>query len=351
MIRQVIWWGRSNAGYSRNRSVRQLFAGLGWKINDFRPLVSSIADVEAQFRGLLAADLIWVPCFRQRDLGAALRFGRRLGIPVIADPLISAWDKQVFERRKFAASSTASERLRHWESNLLQACDAVIVDTTAHAQFFADNLGISPKKLHVLWVGAEQPLFAPRARATSTSTVEALFFGSFIGLHGVETVIEAARLANNARLRWVLLGSGPERTAAEHAGADLPNLSFEEPVPYTDLPARIALADVVLGVFGTSEKAGRVIPNKVFQGMACGKPVVTRSGSGYPRECLEADSGLVFVKPGDSKELSASVCDLAGKPALRTKLGGVAERTFNETFGRDATRRQLEAALKSVGLI
>jgi len=350
MNRRLIWWGRSEVGYSRNRMVRRLFADLGWDICDFRPRVPALGDAEAHLRGLPPAHLIWVPCFRQRDLAAALRFGRWAKLPVIADPLISAWDKQVFERGKFAAGSAAAERLRRWESRLLRACDAVMVDTPAHARFFAEALDIPAAKLHLLWVGAEQPLFTPRDQIVDHPAVEALFFGSFISLHGVDTVIAAARLTQHLSVRWTLLGTGPERAAAEEQAAGLGNVRFEDPVPYPDLPERIASADIVLGIFGTSGKAHRVIPNKVFQGMACGRPVVTGAGSGYPEACLHDGSGLVFVTSGDASALASAICRLAEQRPERTRLGAAAAETFSQTFGRSVVEGQLRSGLNAVGL-
>ena len=132
----VLWWSRSGRDYSRDRIIRRAFRRLGWRVCDFRPQLSPTADWEARLRRLTPPSLIWVPCFRQRDAAAALRWGARHQVPVVMDPLISAWDKQVFERRKFAADSRAARRLLRWESDRLNASAAVVADTWGHAQLF-----------------------------------------------------------------------------------------------------------------------------------------------------------------------------------------------------------------------
>ena len=46
----VLWWGRFDPDYSRNRILRQAYAALGWKIADFQPLLSPLGDIEARLR-------------------------------------------------------------------------------------------------------------------------------------------------------------------------------------------------------------------------------------------------------------------------------------------------------------
>ena len=75
--KRVLWWGRHDADYSRNRILRQAYAALGWQVVDFHPLLSRTADIEALLRRLPTPDLIHVPCFRQRDIAAAHRYARR----------------------------------------------------------------------------------------------------------------------------------------------------------------------------------------------------------------------------------------------------------------------------------
>ena len=98
----------------------------------------------------------------------------------------------------------------------------------------------------------------------------ALFVGKLIPLHGVETILAAARLAPEIAFRVV--GSG-QLDALLH---DRPaNVEWVEWIDYELLPAELHAAGCALGVFGTSGKAGRVIPNKAFQALACGTPLVT----------------------------------------------------------------------------
>jgi len=346
--RVVLWWGRFDPDYSRNRVLRRLFAELDWTVVDFHPVWSPLADIEAGLRRLARPSLVWVPCFRQRDIAAAHRWSRRHGVPLIVDPLISAYDKQVFERHKFAEGSRRAEGLRAWESGLLKHADRVVIDTPAHGDFLVEAFGIARDRIDVVHVGAEEGAFiaAPPPTRVPGEPREAMFFGSFIGLQGPQVIVQAARRYQGPPIRWVLLGEGPLRPGCERQTRDLDNVVFAN-TRISANPGRIHEADILLGVFGASAKAGRVIPNKVFQALASGRPVVTRGGTAYP-EALRTgrgESGLVFVPPEDPAALAAAVGDLAADPARLAQLSKAARATYDSYFASAAIREQLRAVL------
>lgn len=348
-VPEVIWWGRFDPGYSRNRIVLKSFADLGWTIRQFRPAVAAVADWEARIRRLPRPNLVWVPCFRQRDLPAASRWARTHGVPLIFDPLISAYDKQVDERRKLSPSDFRARRLKAWESSLFQRADRIIADTPAHAKYFREVLGVAEEKIQVIYVGAEAALFNPVPPLSGDRRVEVLFYGSFIPLQGPEVVVEAARRYQGPPARWVLLGQGPLRSTCEAQAKGVANITFEDWVPYAQLPARIHQADILLGIFGTTPKANRVIPNKVFQSLACGRVVVTRSADAYSAAlCEKRDSGLVWVPAGTAQSLAEAVAALASDRGKLSQLSKAATTTSQQHFSENIVRMQLHDTLRGL---
>lgn len=342
----VLWWGRFDPGYARNRILRRLLADMGWQVRDFHPALSAVGDWEARLRGVRKPDLVWVPCFRQRDLAAASRWAGAHGVPLLFDPLISAYDKQVDERSKLEPESPHAMRLLAWERGLFARADRVLADTPAHADYFARTLGVARDRLAVVYVGAEASVFTPQPLSDRTGPPEALFYGSFIPLQGPGVVVEAARLYRGPPVKWTLLGDGPLRKVCERQAAGLDNVFFEDWLPYEELPARIARADILLGVFGSTPKAGRVIPNKVYQSLACGRTVVTRSAEAYPPQlAAAADSGLAWVDAGDAQALAGRVAALAADRDKLRQLGQAAAETSRQYFSEQVVRQQLEACL------
>lgn len=348
MTKTVLWWGRSDADYSRNRVLREIFSDLGWQLIDFKPRFSRFGDLEAQLKRMPAAELVWVPCFRQRDLAAAVRWGRRQQIPVVFDPLISAYDKQVFERKKFAADSRKAKSLLQWERKLFSAADLVIADTWEHARFFVETLGVAQAQVSVVPVGAEEDLFSPAAVDNANRAVpKALFYGSFLNLQGPDVIVRAARLYQGPPVVWQLLGEGPLLNECQELAAGLTNVEFLPWVPYSRLPEVIHRADILLGVFGTSEKAGRVIPNKVYQSLACGKPLVTRCAPAYPEAfCNNEELGIGWVEPGDPQQLADRVTEWVSARDNLPELGRQARRTYESHFSMASISAKLSSALQ-----
>lgn len=343
----VLWWGRFDPGYSRNRIIKALFEDLGWRTSVFRPRVSRFGWLEAVWRRPPRPDLVWVPCFRHRDVAAARRWCQRRAVPLIFDPLISSYEKDVFEKERAAPHSAAAERRRRQEAALCARANVVVADTAAHAQFFNEHLDVPAEKLGVLYVGAEAGLFEPQPYPPLQAPLEVLFFGSYLRLQGVDVIVRAAALTGDLDVRWVLLGDGDLRPAAERQARGLANVRFEPWVAYADLPRRLAGAHMLLGIFGTSPKAELVIPNKLFQSMAVGRPVITRSSSAYPPEMASGDV-IAWVPPGDPEALAAQVRAWAARPGELAARGAATRRLFDACFGRDTLAAQLASVLQRV---
>lgn len=345
----ILWWGRFDPNYSRNRLLRRLLNELGYRLIDFMPKVSILGGIEAKFAGLPGIDAVWVPAFRQRDFQAARRFAVRHRLPLIFDPLISAWDKEVFERRKFSRSSSAAQRLQRREQEMFSRADLVLADTVAHAEFYVAELAARAECTRVVQVGADETLFRFQATQIQGAMPEVLFYGSFINLQGPEVIVEAA--LTMPEVGWTLLGDGPLRQTCLDRSRGMAHIRFEDWVPYEDLPLRIGRASILLGIFGPSPKAGRVIANKVFQALACGRPLVTRDSKAFPTALRNGPPcGIFFVPAGDPAALAAAVRELLEKPELLPVRGQQARASYESWFSEDGIRKALVDGLRLIGL-
>jgi glycosyltransferase involved in cell wall biosynthesis len=283
-------------------------------------------------------DVVIVGYPGQLDLRAARRTAA--GRPVVFNPLVSLFDTLVDDRGRFHAGSPAARVLRALDVRALRSASLVVADTEAHAGFLAGLANIPRDRVDVCFVGAEERVFTPGWSPAGPFT--SLFVGKLIPLHGIETVLEAARLA--PELAFEVVGSG--QLEGRLAGRPS-NVAWRPWVPYERLPLELHRAGCALGIFGTSAKAARVIPNKVFQALACGTPVVT-ADTPAARELLEQESSALLVPAGDPGALASALRRLAGAPELARRLGEGGRAAYETEASEDVLGRRWRALLERV---
>jgi glycosyltransferase involved in cell wall biosynthesis len=271
------------------------------------------------------------------DLPAARRLaGDR---PIVFNPLVSLADTLVSDRGRFRSGSLAARALEAVDRRAFRAANVVVADTAEQAQFFAGLAGLD--EVPVCFVGAEDHLFQPGWKPPARFA--ALFIGKLIPLQGVETILAAAGLAPEVDFR--LVGSGQlDGVLASRP----PNVAHVPWLDYELLPDAIRGAGCALGIFGRGAKAQRVIPNKAFQALACGAPLIT-ADTPAARELLTDGTSALLVPPGDPEALATAVRRLAGDAELARRIasGGRAayEREASEPVLGERWRELIERLL------
>jgi glycosyltransferase involved in cell wall biosynthesis len=324
---RVLYFGTYERGYPRNAQVISCLrrAGVdvverhvpvwegrhGWSAGATTAARLALAEARLLRRPRDPFDVLLVGYPGHADVPVARRVAR--GRPVVFNPLVSLHDTLVEDRGRFGRSSAAARALLRIDRVALRGAELVVADTEANARHLSDLGGLPPERVAVCLVGAEERLFRPGP--APSEPFHALFVGKLIPLHGVDTILAAAALAPEVPFRVV--GSGQLDALLRNRP---PNVEWVDWVEYERLPAEIHRAGCVLGVFGTSAKAARVIPNKAFQALACGAPLVTADTSAA-RELLVDGQSALLVPPGDPVALAAAVRRLAADAALARSIG------------------------------
>ena len=274
-----------------------------------------------------------MPEFGQKDVPPARFLAGLTARRLIFDPLASRFETKIVDWRWRPEGSLAgwwNKSIDRWAFRL---SDLIIADTRAHKDYYCRLFGLDPRKVVVIPVGFDDRVFARGLAGQGAEPREgkslftALFFGSFLPLHGAETIIEAARLVREADkfIRFLLIGSGQTLPRIRKRAADsgLENVSFVGWLDQAALAGRIAAeADLCLGIFGRTEKAGRVVPHKIFQSIALGKPVVTARTPAV-EEFFSHGKDIFLCPRDDPRSLAEAVLRLKGDPGLRE---GIARR-------------------------
>jgi glycosyltransferase involved in cell wall biosynthesis len=268
-------------------------------------------------------------------------------MPVLFNAFISLYDTVVDDRKLASPNSLLGRSLRVVDRWSLRLASRVLADTPCHADYFVELAGIPRDRIGVVWVGAWDRIFAPRPNAENDA-VRVLFYGTFIALHGLETIIRAAKLVEGDGIAVRIIGHGQEQPLVDRLLHELAPANVEtiESVPLEQLPNEIAAATICLGVFGTSDKARRVVPHKVFECAAVGRPIITGDNEGI-RTAFD-ESEVVLVPPGDATALAEAIRALIVQPGLRAKLGSACHERYVRMFSTDALTKLVDRELETM---
>ena len=298
-----------------------------------RSLASSAARwLEIPLR-LLRCRVLVIGYFGQLDMLVLAPMTGAMGLPVIFNPLVTLSDTLVADRKMIAPGSLPAEVIRRIDRWALRRADIILADTNENAEYMAELSGLPLSRFLVLPVGVDEDVFYPRRRSDLrvSGELDVLFYGTFIPLHGIETIIRAAAELQKCDVdaRIELIGTGQEygsaRELAERIGAT--NIRWRDWLPYSELGNRLREADVALGIFDDGPKASRVIPNKVHQALASGVPIVTRESPAISRLLRDGESAML-VPPADHSSLADAILQLAGDERLRARIGEEGRRVW-----------------------
>jgi glycosyltransferase involved in cell wall biosynthesis len=324
---RVLYFGTYERDYPRNAQVISALRRAGvdvverhvgvwegsrqnWSAGPAAAARLAFAELRLLRRPRSDFDAIIVGYPGQFDLTAARRAAR--GRPIVFNPLVSLSDTLVADRGRFSSGSLPARALGSIDRHALRNADLVVADTRANADRLAEIADLPPDRVEVCFVGAEERLFGRGWEPEEPFT--ALFVGKLIPLHGLETILAAARAVPELRFR--IVGSGQlEALVRDRPG----NVDWLPWVEYEHLAAELHRAGCALGIFGTSDKAQRVIPNKAFQALACGTPLVTADTPAV-RELLVHEESALLVPPGDADALAAALRRLRADAELARTL-------------------------------
>jgi glycosyltransferase involved in cell wall biosynthesis len=208
-----------------------------------------------------------------------------------------------------------------------------------------------PKTERVHW-GANVELFHPRHRSAERraslgippGATAVLFSGSFRPWHGVQVLEQAAeQLRDRTDLFFVFVGGERRGPARGFPGV------FLGSVPYAEMPALVASADVGVAPYDTSKLEEMQLgfywsPLKIFEYMASGLPTITIPTRPLSEIVRDGEEGIPF-REGDPHDLARAIAELAGDPPRRARMGLSARERVTRNYSWARHCEQLEGVL------
>ncbi len=246
-------------------------------------------------------------------------------------------------------------RLSEWlERFLYRQAQVVVVNSPG---FIAHVQRRGARQIELVPNGADLAMFDPDADGMAFRAAHGLegqFIALYAGAHGLSNdlhvVLEAAvRLGERKDISIVFLGDGKEKPALQQRAQELglSNVRFLAPIPKTEMPAALAAADACIAILKPIEMYKTTYPNKVFDYLAAGRPVVNAI-DGVIRTVVEQAGAGISVPPGDAAALAQAICALADDPSGRQEMGRRGRAYLAQHFDRGALANQLAALMESM---
>lgn len=349
---KVCYFGAYDPNYPRNVILRK-----GLALNDVEVVECRVPNwvrtwkaAPMLFRRFLGLsrdfDAIIIAEVNQRLTLLAWLLAKAIDRPLVADPFFSVYDSLADDRKLDKPGSLRARRYYYTDKLAMILPDSVLADTRQHLSYYHTTFSVPTDKMTIIPIGADDEMFFPQNGQSSDDHFHVLFFGSYIPLHGIQTILKAVALLKHIpNVHFELVGSGQtySQMRALANELELENVRLEEKVPQAHVPALVARTNLVLGIFGDTAKAQRVIPHKVYQGLAMRKPVLT-SDTPAMREFFEHGRHLFLVPVADPEALAEGVLELKRDGTLRNRLAESGYKIFQEKF----TPRQIGQKVKQV---
>ncbi len=245
--------------------------------------------------------------------------------------------------------------LEHWA---YRSATRINVLTPAFAENIVERGLAVREKIAEIPNGADVDVFKPRDETELRSELgwSGRFVALYAGAHGranaIGQLVAAAEcLAHRPDILIASVGDGPERAEWERAAKDkhLTNIVFLGPRPKSEMPRYVNAADAGLAVLQRNPTFKTVYPNKVFDYMACERPVVLAiDGVARRLVCERAEAGI-FAEPEDPEAIASAITSLADDPERRRALGRNGRQWVLEHATREALAMRYLTLLGELG--
>ena len=292
---------------------------------------------------LTEVDAIYVGYPGHFDVLMAYPIAKLFRKKLIFNPLLIFFTGFSEEQGILTKKSLMGRIIKLGETVVYNACDMVFADTPFQEKYLMRDFNVAKEKLRVLPIGANDRYYKYTPYTNLSKKINVCYYGLYSPVHGVEHIIEAARiLKDNKDIKFIFVGIGQTFKASFERAKKLKltNVEFFYDVPMEKHPAIIEKADIFLGFLQKHPTVDRVIPNKIYQGLALGKVVLTADAP-VTRSIFTHRKNMYFCKPSDPEDLVKAIVDLQTHPNLRKEIADNGYALYKKEFTPKAVGRKL----------
>ncbi len=168
-----------------------------------------------------------------------------------------------------------------------------------------------------------------------------IHFGSLGVANGIDTVINSAYLLKNEKIQFLLLGAGSteKNIRSKIKELDMHNVLFCERTPMKMTSEIVNICDVSLVSFKDLPILFTNSPNKLFDSLSAGKPIIVNS-AGWTKDLVENNRCGIYCDPKDPKNLADKLVALSQNKALLQEMGENSRRLSEEVYDKSILVKQ-----------
>ncbi|MDO8963157.1 MAG: glycosyltransferase family 4 protein [Coriobacteriia bacterium] len=267
------------------------------------------------------------------------------------------WPLAAFEMGALSPTGLVGRMASWFERFIYKQADAIVALSPGMVDCVL-AAGADPAKVHMIPNCSDLDLFHPGDRDEATQErfgLSGRFVVGYAGALGPAnaplTIVEAARiLSERGRDDVVILLAGDGKMLPEVtrlvAELGLTNVRVAGSFPKHDMPAMLRTCDVLLAHFANVPVLFTCSPNKLFDALATGRPIIVNS-PGWTRPLVTDNDAGLFVEPEDAVALADAIETLADDPVTVVRMGRNARTLAEREFSRDDQADRLIELLKA----
>lgn len=287
-------------------------------------------------------DAIYVGYPGHFDVFPAFIVAKIFGKKLVFNPLVIFYTGFVEEQGILKKNSPLATIVKVGEKILYRLCDLIIADTPYQKDHLVKEFNVNPDKIQVVSIGADDGTYVNKERKPQKDEVNVVYYGLYAPIHSVETIIRAAKLTTDKRVKFLMIGNGNtyEKDFALAKSLKLKNMIFYNDMTEANALSTLQKADVFVGFFAKHGTVERVVPNKVFQGIALGKAVITAESKAI-RSIFTDKKDIYLCKPEDPKSLYSAIKFLTENPLVREEIAREGYKLYKSRFTPKELGKQL----------
>lgn len=250
----------------------------------------------------------------------------------VLDAFISIYDTVVNDRKVWRRRSVLARILYALERRAFSRADVVLVDTPQNADFYARIFRLPRSRFVPLPLATNEVDFAGRPYVPVAGRCRVLFVGTLVPLHGIGTIVEAAKLlSSRGDIEFRILGDGVDGEAIQAEVGGLENVAWQRHWHSSEeLGQEIDRADICLGIFGDTDKAQRVCPYKLYAYASVGRATITGSTDWLRSASQGHERAFLGVSVSNPSELARAIERLADDVPLRMSYARCARAFYQD---------------------